>query len=387
MTPLSSLGIPEVPPDWVRKPLKDLCEFKYGSSLPSSLRKPGPYPVYGSNGKVGMHSQALVKGPALVVGRKGSVGAVHFTQESFWPIDTTYYVDDHSHDVSLEWLKLVLETLGLRSLEKSTAIPGLSRKDLYDQIIPLPPLPEQKRIVAILNQQLAAVDRAKKASEERLGTAHDLRRVLLAETFHKGLTNDRVDLDRSRLGDVCEVVTGSTPSKANARFYGGNLPWVNPSHLGLTKYVSDSAEYLTEEGLRHARLVPGGAVLVVCISGSRDNLGKSSIAERPLTTNQQINSIIPGPNIDSEFLYYHLLALQPHLQQLAAHTNQNIVNKSKVLELPLYVPSLETQRRMASRLARMFKDVASLEDHFGEAPRHLRELSESLLHRAFSGEI
>lgn len=278
------------------------------------------------------------------------------------------------------WRQIIDSTMG-------TVQPNVNASRLGNLEVPLPPLTEQKRIVAILNQQLAAVDHAKKAADERLETAHDLRRVLLAETFHQGLTNNRVDLDQSRLGDVCEVVTGSTPSRTNARFYGGTLPWVNPSHLGLTKYVSDSAEHLTEEGLRHARLVPSGAILVACISGSRDNLGKASIAERPLTTNQQINSIIPGPNIDSEFLYYHLLALQPHLQRLSANTNQNIVNKSKVLELTIHVPTLETQRDLASRLTHMFDDVALVEDHFNETPRHLRELSENLLHRAFSGEI
>ena len=253
--------------------------------------------------------------------------------------------------------------------------------------IPLPPLAEQKRIVAILNQQLAAAERAKKAAQERLEAAQALRKVLLRAMFSELRENTQTKCSTEKLGDICTVVTGTTPVKSNPAFYGGEIPWVNPSRIGLSKYVSDSDEHLTDEGLQSARLVPPGSVLVVCISGSRNNIGKASIAERSLATNQQINAVIPRSGVDSEFLYYHLLALKSDLESLAASTNQNIVNKSKIEEVTVLLPPLVIQRRIAAQLSDVFRTVRSVEDCSRDPLNHVGKLSETLLRRAFSGEI
>ena len=77
---------------WVR--LGEVCEFNYGESMPAHSRESdGPVPVYGSNGIVGRHSKAITKGPTIIIGRKGSIGEVHFSAVGCWPIDTTYYIE------------------------------------------------------------------------------------------------------------------------------------------------------------------------------------------------------------------------------------------------------------------------------------------------------
>jgi type I restriction enzyme, S subunit len=82
----------EAPPGWVVEPLKNRLRLEYGSGLTESDRHDGGYAVYGSNGPVGTHNEYLVEGPGILVGRKGSVGEVHFSDSNFWPIDTVYYV-------------------------------------------------------------------------------------------------------------------------------------------------------------------------------------------------------------------------------------------------------------------------------------------------------
>src|SRR5450759_4111257 len=67
-------------------------ELAYGRSLPAHVRRPGPHGVFGSNGQVGWHDEACVSGPGIIVWRKGSVWDVTYSQFSFWPIDTTYFV-------------------------------------------------------------------------------------------------------------------------------------------------------------------------------------------------------------------------------------------------------------------------------------------------------
>lgn len=164
---------------WPEVALGDVCEFKYGKGLPAERRETGAYPVYGSNGVVGSHVEALTSGATIVVGRKGSFGEVHFTDGPCWPIDTTYYVDASCTDVDLKWLARSLRTLGLTSLNRAAAIPGLNREDAYRKRLLLPPLGEQRRIAAILDQ--ADVLRAKRGAV--VMCIEELARAMFADMF------------------------------------------------------------------------------------------------------------------------------------------------------------------------------------------------------------
>ena len=114
---------------WQHASLGKLLPLKYGKSLPAQLRDPnGTHPVYGSSGMVGTHSAALTNGPTLIVGRKGNVGAIHYSAVPCWPIDTAYFVEAPAGQ-NLRYYKYLLESLNLVKLDRSTAIPGLSRDD------------------------------------------------------------------------------------------------------------------------------------------------------------------------------------------------------------------------------------------------------------------
>jgi len=173
-----------LPKGWRWLPLGDVCEFAYGSSLPAHKREPGNVPVYGSNGIVGRHREALTTGAAIIIGRKGSIGEVHYSPVPCWPIDTTYYVEHTKLPANLRWLSLWLRALNLPAMNKAAAVPGLNRDDVYRIEIPLPPLPEQKRIAAILKDQLAAVERARAATEAQLEAAQVLPATLLRRAFN-----------------------------------------------------------------------------------------------------------------------------------------------------------------------------------------------------------
>jgi type I restriction enzyme S subunit len=123
-----------------RKQLIELgrvVELKYGKSLPSQNRQDGKFDVYGSNGVVGSHMESITSGATIIVGRKGSFGAVNFSQRSCFPIDTTYYIDETATQQNIVWLRYALETLKLDTLNKSAAVPGLNREDAYRQKLQL----------------------------------------------------------------------------------------------------------------------------------------------------------------------------------------------------------------------------------------------------------
>jgi type I restriction enzyme S subunit len=124
--------------------LNDVVDLVYGKALPSGRRRPGPVPVLGSAGPAGWHDEALAPGPGIVVGRKGTVGAVHWVGEDFYPIDTTFYVRRRT-EVELEYLFFLLRSAGLDELDHGSAVPGLARCTALSVPIRLPDGAELER--------------------------------------------------------------------------------------------------------------------------------------------------------------------------------------------------------------------------------------------------
>lgn len=177
-----------MPPTWLCVELHELATVHYGKALAAGIRSSvGRVPVIGSSGTVGYHNEALVVGPCLVVGRKGAAGSVHLVRESSWPIDTAYFVQP-PQDIDLDYLSHLLGTRELGSLDKSTAIPSLSRDDLYRVLVPVAPRVEQTRIVAKLEELLSDLDAGVaelKAAQKKLG---QYRQSLLKAAVEGALT-------------------------------------------------------------------------------------------------------------------------------------------------------------------------------------------------------
>jgi type I restriction enzyme S subunit len=108
----------------------DLIELKYGKALPAAERMAGEFPVYGSGGLAGSHETRLVDGPGVIVGRKGTVGAVYWTEQGFFPIDTTFYVEVRRKSVPMEFVFYLLKHLGLEGMNSDSAVPGLNRSSV-----------------------------------------------------------------------------------------------------------------------------------------------------------------------------------------------------------------------------------------------------------------
>jgi type I restriction enzyme, S subunit len=149
-----------------------------------------------------------------------------------------------------------------------------------------------------------------------------------------------------KLGDVCEVVTGSTPPKAESRFYGGIIAWIKPNDLDRAMYVDSSSEYLSDEGAKRARILPAGSVLVSCIG----NVGKAAIAAKPLATNQQINSLIPSEEVDSDYLFFACRFIGSTMRAAASMSLVPIINKSSFSALKIPLPPFPEQKRIAAIL-------------------------------------
>jgi type I restriction enzyme S subunit len=169
-------------PGWERAALGELLQLEYGDGLTQADRTGQGYPVYGSSGQIGNHSQSLVEGPGIIVGRKGTVGAVVWSSEDFWPIDTTYYVRP-TRQVNLRWLYWLLLNSDLDQLDASTGVPGLNRYEAYSLKVPIPPLREQRRIAEILD----TVDEAIRETERVIAKLRQVKQGLLHDLLTRGL--------------------------------------------------------------------------------------------------------------------------------------------------------------------------------------------------------
>lgn len=131
-------GLGMIPVGWDIKKIGELVEFAYGKPLKKVDRVNGSYPVYGSNGIVDYHENAIVKGPGIIIGRKGNPGTVNYEKKDFFPIDTTFYVVKKDMNSSFIFIYFMLANQNLANLSADSAVPGLNRNHAYQSKFILP---------------------------------------------------------------------------------------------------------------------------------------------------------------------------------------------------------------------------------------------------------
>ena len=174
--------------------LGKIMTLEYGKPLKKGERKKGDYPVFGSNGIIGYHDEYLVKGPFIIVGRKGTAGAVTYSDINGYPIDTTFYVQlKNTSKSNLKFIYFIMQKLELKKINKQAGVPGLNRNDAYNIKIPLPPLEIQKEIVNEIEGYQKIIDAAKQIIES-----------------WKPIIKIDPTWSIMKLGDFCEVEYGFT---------------------------------------------------------------------------------------------------------------------------------------------------------------------------------
>jgi type I restriction enzyme S subunit len=135
-----TLGDDGLPVGWEPNTLDSMLNLTYGKALPKTARTDGEIPVYGSGGIGGFHNEALVKGPGIIVGRKGTVGSLFWEPGDFFAIDTVFYVEPKD-GYSLQFLWQLLQIMGLEGMNTDAAVPGLNRNNAHRLDVVCPPQP------------------------------------------------------------------------------------------------------------------------------------------------------------------------------------------------------------------------------------------------------
>ena len=165
---------------WTECSFGDQITLQRGFDITKSQQRPGPYPVVSSGGVFSYHAAAACVGPGVVIGRKGSVGSVHWVTSDYWPHDTTLWVRDfHGNDP--EYVYWFLRSFPLLNYENSTANPSLNRNRLHPVPILWPASNLQTALVKQIRQAFAICDRLHSAMIHRRDIAESLAESLLSD--------------------------------------------------------------------------------------------------------------------------------------------------------------------------------------------------------------
>lgn len=366
--------------DWSEKPLGTLCSIKTGKKDVNEGSANGAYPFFTCSRDVHASDSYSFDTEAILIAGNGAVGDTKLYRGKFEAYQRTYVLEGFDED--LDFIFYVLKGSLSEALSKvvsGSTMPYIRKGDLERFPVPLPPLPEQKKIAHILS----TVQRAIEAQERIIQTTSELKKTLMHKLFTEGLRNE--PQKQTEIGPVPEswevvrirttgtVVTGSTPSTKNAEYYDGDYNLISPADLDKGKYVRSAHKTLTKAGFEKCRTVPRDSVLVGCIG----NVGKlGMVVDDCSTTNQQINSIIPNSEFSPHFLYYALQFCRPRLEQAAAKVTLPILNKSNFENFQIAAPEREEQDAISGHLGILDQKL----ENAGRKMSQLQDLFRILLH-------
>ncbi|MEH0332577.1 restriction endonuclease subunit S [Campylobacter coli] len=384
---------------WKINKLEKICEILDNKRVPISQkdRISGIYPYYGASGIVDYIDKYIFDEELVLIGEDGAKWDAF--ENSAFIANGKYWVNNHAHILkpNNEILinKFLVYFLNYSNLEKyitGATVKKLNQQKLKQIEIPLPPLKEQERIVGILDESFAKIDESIKILEQDLLNLDELMQSALQKAFNplKDNVKENYKLPQSwewkSLGEIGEIITGTTPSKNNPNFYGNEYPLFKPSDLNgdiIIKYASDN---LSKLGFDNARNLPKDTILVVCIGASIGKVGLSGVNG---SCNQQINAIIPNSAFTSKYLFFVCLSnyFQTILKKNASQTTLPIINKTEFSKLQIPLPPIKEQEQITSHLDELSSHVKNLKQNYQAQIKDLQELKNSLLDKAFKGKL
>lgn len=240
---------------------------------------------------------------------------------------------------------------------------ALPKEALLSMPIPKPTLLKQKEIVAEIGTISSAISLLKKQTSD----LDALTKALFLDMFGNPGTNPK-DWQLQKLGIVGKIVTGNTPSRNEKEYYNSQfIEWIKTDNIErYSIYATKAKEFLSEEGAKKGRIVNEGSLLVACIAGSFNSIGKACITNRRVAFNQQINAITPKECIDIKYLYYLIQAMNKIIVGYASTGMKHILSKSTMERISIPVPPLSLQQSFASKVTAVEEAKSSLNTQIAE---------------------
>lgn len=365
--------------EWKEYELNQICSrLSSGKGLPAKkISDNGKYPVYGGNGLRGYTETANFEGDCAIIGRQGAYcGNVRY-------FSGTAYMTEHAvvtcanEDNNTRYLSYLLSTMNLGRLSGQSAQPGLSVKTLGKQIVKVPPLATQNKVVSIL----AALD-TKIEDNEKINK-NLLEQVL---TLYRNKFVDTANNERAicRADEYFDISIGKTPPRKEPQWFSTNpqdVTWVSISDMGTCGlYISSSSEQLTKQAVeRHnVKVVPDNTVLL----SFKLTVGRIAITNGEMTTNEAIAHFKTDKKEINEYLYCYLKCF--NYQTMGSTSSIATAVNSKIIKgMPFVVPTNDELEEFHGFAAPMFAKIKANQIETD----NLTALRDTLLPKLMSGEL
>ena len=260
---------------------------------------------------------------------------------------------------------------------------NLRKDDILDCPLIKPSMEEQKRMVAELDLAFTELEKAKANTWTNLKNSTELFKSELNGTFYRKGEN----WSEKKLKEIGLTQTGNTPKTSEPDNYGNFIPFVKPPHFLSNGTIHTEESYLSEKGLKSARLFKENSILMVCIGAT---IGKTGFSEKPVTSNQQINALTPKPEFEARFFYYALTTdlFFNKILQASSQATLPIINKSKWENLTVPFPNdKKEQIEIVKKLDRLSVEAIKLQEKYETKLEKLEELKSGIMKRAFENEL
>lgn len=375
---------------WQTKALGDVIQLSYGKPLATEDRNPnGMYPAYGANGEKDRTDKFYRDSPSIIVGRKGSAGEITLTEDRFWPLDVTYFVEFDRQQYDLQFLYYLLVTLDLPSMAKGVK-PGINRNEVYALPVSFPHLPEQQRIVALLDEAFDSIAIAMANAAKNLKNA----RAIFESHLDAVLSRSGAGYTATTLGAEVDLLPGyafpsggyTDASDAVRLLRGDNIM------QGYFRW-EDAKGWPTDDCESYSRfaLQEGDVVIAMDRPWVKAGLKRARICahDLPSLLVQRTSRLRTLGRMRMDFLS-HLTASQAfsrHLLEVQTGIGVPHISGKQIESFKFMLPPPSDQESIANTLNELLSNVQRLEDIYEEKYTALDELKKSLLYRAFNGDL
>lgn len=372
-------------PEWPQKPLVEVATLQRGFDLPVQARVAGPYPIFAANGTVGTHSEAKVAGPGVVTGRSGSIGKVHYVDGEYWPLNTALWVKDF-HGNNPEWVYYLLQWFGLQRFARGGAVPTLNRNLVHSELVPVPPLDEQERIVRRIHECLSRVDEIESLRNKAIAEADQL-----ASSLYAAIANAS-EWPSKTVGEVVARSRNGKSIRQDNENATGQVLSLSAVHDVSLDFAARKPVVLSDALAEQYRICDGD--VFVSRSNTRELVGLSSVAvdtpdARLIYPDLLIKLEVDTGQVLPRYLAYVLRTKESRRQikQRSVGTSQSMVKISgeRLKEVVIPVPPVDVQESLVERFDELHDLTAQLVSEM-KSPEQER-LQESILRKAFSGEL
>lgn len=370
--------------------LGEAVTFQRGFDITKVEQISGEVPIVSSSGISSTHNKSRAKGPGVVIGRKGTLGTVHFVTRDYWPHDTTLWVKNFKGS-NPQFISYFLRTLKLENFDTGSSNPTLNRNHLHKIGVVFPKEPLiQCKIAAILTayDDLIETNRRRIALLEKM--AEEIYREWFVRMRFPGYQDTKLvkgvpeGWAMTKIEKAFEFTGGGTPSKLVPNYWNnGAVSWFTPSDITRSAgiFLSESEDQCSEEGLLRssARLFPAYSVMMT----SRATIGAIGINTKPACTNQGFITCIPNGRFPLPYLYQWAKLAKPYFEQLCGGATFPELTKGTFKKIEVLTPP-ET---IVERFNQVSRPILTALETTLEENRVLTKTRDLLLPRLISGKL